>query len=133
MKSGKRVIVNFVWIVIGTILIGLSVAGKVDAFWSGMGSSLFVVGILKLVRFYRLHNNMEYQEMVEIELNDERNRFLRNKAWAWSGYLFVILAALCCIIFKIIGQDVLSFAASGSVCIILALFWISYLILKRKY
>lgn len=133
MKGDKKVILSIFWIIMGAILIGLSVAEKLDAFWSGMGSSLFVIGLLQLLRIYRLHNNTEYQEKREIEINDERNRFLRNKAWAWAGYLFVLIAAISCIIFKIIGQDVLSFAASGFVCIILSLFWISYLILKRKY
>ena len=50
-----------------------------------------------------------------------------------AGYLFVILAGVSCIIFKIVGQEILSFAASGAICIMLVLYWISYLILKRKY
>lgn len=133
MKVGKKVIVNILWIVIGTILIGLSFVGIVDAFWNGMGSGLLVVGVLHLVRFYRLDKNPAYREKKEIELNDERNRFICNKAWAWTGYLFVMLAAVCSIIFKITGQELLSFAASGSVCIMLVLYWISYLILKKKY
>lgn len=54
-------------------------------------------------------------------------------AWAWSGYLFILIAAVACIIFKIIGQEVLSFAASGAVCLMLLLYWISYVVLKRKY
>ena len=133
MKQDKKVIVNIVWIIIGTILIGLSVAEIVDAFWSGMGSTLFVVGILQLLRFYRLRNNMEYREKMEIEVNDERNRFIRNKAWAWAGYLFIVIAAFFCIIFKIADQELLSFAASGAVWIMFALYWISYFILKKKY
>jgi hypothetical protein len=133
MKLEKKVIVNILWIVIGTILIGLSFAGIVDAFWNGMGTGLLVVGVLHLVKFYRLDKNPAYREKNEIELNDERNRFLRNKAWAWAGYLFVMLAAVCSIIFKIADQELLSFAASGSVCIILVLYCISFWILKRKY
>ena len=133
MKLGKKVIVNILWIVIGTILIGLSFVGIVDAFWNGMGTGLLVVGVLHLVKFYRLDKNPAYREKNEIELNDERNRFLRNKAWAWAGYLFVMLAAVCSIIFKIVDQELLSFAASGSVCIILVLYCISFWILKRKY
>jgi hypothetical protein len=85
------------------------------------------------VKFYRLDKNPAYREKNKIELNDERNRFLRNKAWAWAGYLFVMLAAVCSIIFKIADQELLSFAASGSVCIILVLYCISFWILKRKY
>ena len=134
MKQDKRVIiVNSMWIIIGTVLIGLSFAGIVDSFWNGMGSGLLVVGVLHLLRLHRLNKNEAYREKMEIEMNDERNRFLRNKAWAWAGYLFVILAGVSCIIFKIVGQDILSFAASGAICIMLVFHWISYFVLKRKY
>ena len=49
------------------------------------------------------------------------------------GIYHIIIAAVACIVFKIIGQEVLSFAASGSVCLMLVLYWISYVVLKRKY
>ena len=133
MKQDKRIIVSIMWIIIGVVLIGLSFAGIVDEFWSGMGSGLLVVGIMQLVRFYRLKNNEAYREKMEIEASDERNHFIRNKAWAWSGYLFIMIAAVACIVFKIIGQDLLSMVASGSVCLMLVLYWISYIVLKRKY
>jgi hypothetical protein len=134
MKQDKRVIiVNIMWIVIGTVLIGLSFAGIVDSFWNGMGSGLLVVGVLHLLRLHRFHKNDAYREKMEIEMNDERNRFLRNKAWAWSGYLFILIAGVSCIIFKIVGQELMSFAASGAICIMLVLYWVSYFVLKRKY
>lgn len=133
MKKNRRVIVNIIWVILGTILIALAFAGKVDVFWNGMGSGLLVVGALQLLRQYRFSKNEAYREKIEIEEKDERNQFIRNKTWAWTGYLFVIIAAILCIVFKIIGQEVLSFAASGAVCLILVLYWISYFILRKKY
>lgn len=133
MKENKRIIVSIMWVIIGMVLIGLSFAGIVDEFWSGMGSGLLVVGIIQLIRFYRLQKNEAYREKMEIEASDERNHFIRNKAWAWSGYLFILISAVACIVFKIMGQDLLSMAASGAVCLMLILYWISFIILKRKY
>ena len=133
MKQDKRIIVSIMWVIIGMVLIGLSFAGIVDAFWSGMGSGLLVVGIIQLIRFYRLQKNEAYREKMEIEASDERNHFIRNKAWAWSGYLFILIAAVACIVFRIMGQELLSMAASGAVCLMLVLYWISYIVLKRKY
>ena len=98
-----------------------------------MGSALLVIGVIQLIRRYRLEKNEAYREKIEIETNDERNHFIRNKAWAWAGYLFVMIMAVGCIILRIVGQDTLSMAASGSVCIMLVLFWCSYYFLKRKY
>ncbi len=133
MKRDKRIVINIVYVIIGAILICLSIVGKVDEFWSGMGSTLFVIGILKLLRFYRINKNVAYREKIEIEEQDERNHFLRNKAWAWSGYLFIIIAGISCIVLKIMGQELLSMVASWAVCLMTSLFWISYIVLKRKY
>ena len=133
MKKNKRYLVSILYIIIGILLIGCGFAGAVDEFWNGCGCGLLVVGIIQLIRFYRLNKNEAYREMVEIELADERNHFLRNKAWAWAGYLFVIISGIGTIVFKIIGQDLLSLAASWAVCLVLILFWGSYHILKRKY
>ena len=125
--------VSVFYIIIGAITICFSFAGMVDEFWSGMGSSLFVIGVIQLIRFYRFQKNEAYREKIETEERDERNHFIRNKAWAWAGYLFVMIMAVMSIILKVLGQDVLSVAASGAVCLVLVLFWVSYYILKKKY
>ena len=132
MKA-KSYLVSVLYIVIGVILIGLGFAGKVDEFWNGMGAALLVIGVIQLIRRYRFDKNEAYREKMEIETNDERNKFIRNKAWAWAGYLFVMIMAVACIIFKIFEQDLLSMASSGAVCLMLVLFWGSYHFLKRKY
>ncbi|MBQ3520363.1 MAG: hypothetical protein IJA50_00510 [Firmicutes bacterium] len=100
-----RRILSVVWVVIGLVLIGLAFAGKVDSFWNGMGSALLIVGALQLLRYHRFNKNEAYREKMEIEVNDERNHFIRNKAWAWSGYLFILIAGVSVVVFKIIGQE----------------------------
>ena len=132
MKT-KSYLISIVYIIVGLFLIGLAFAGVVDEFWNGMGSALFILGIIQLLRRHRLEKNEAYREKMEIEMNDERNKFIRNKAWAWSGYLFVMIMAAACILLKIVEQDLLSMAASGAVCLIMVLYWISYYLLKRKY
>ena len=133
MKSDKRIYLSITWVVIGAVLFSMAIAGKVDSFWSGMGGALLAVGGLQILKYYRLNKNEAYREKMEIEYNDERNQFIRNKAWAWSGYLFILIAAIACIVLKITGQEVLSMAASCAVCLMLVLYWVSYYLLKRKY
>jgi len=133
MKKDKRFLWAVIYVVIGAVLMGFSMAGKLDEFWSGMGSALLVIGVLRLVRAYRFSKNEVYREKIEVEASDERNHFIRNKAWAWAGYLFVMIMAVATIIFKVIGQETLMMAASMSVCLMITLFWVSFYILKRKY
>lgn len=132
MNEKKRII-SIIYVVIGVVLIALAFAGKVDEFWNGMGFALAVVGLLQLLRQYRFNKNEAYREKMEIEVNDERNHFIRNKAWAWAGYIFILAMAAAVIVLKIIGRDMLSTAATFTVCFMLVLYWGAYMVLKRKY
>ena len=132
MKN-KQLIYPIVLLIAGLCLTGLGIAEIVDEFWSGMGSALTVIGVIRLLRTYRLNKNDAYREKVETAVTDERNHFIRAKAWSWAGYLFIICSAISVIVFKILGQDLLSQAASWGVCLMLVLYWVSYFILKKKY
>lgn len=129
----KTYFVSIIYIIIGAILLGLGFAGKVDEFWNGMGSALLVIGVIQMIRRYRLDKNEAYREKMEIETNDERNKFIRNKAWAWAGYLFVMIMAVASIVLKVLEQDLLSTAAGGAVCLMILLFWGAFFFLNRKY
>ena len=122
-----------IWLVLGLPLIGLSIAGLVDSFWSGMGSALVVIGACRLLRAHRLNKSEEYREKMETFETDERFHFLRAKAWSWAGYLFVIIAGVSVIAFKALGMDTASQAASAAVCLLLVLYWGAYFVLKKKY
>ena len=133
MRKHKGIISGTVYIFIGAILLWLGFTEVIDPFWSGTGSALIAVGVVRIVQLYRFHKDETYREKVETEKTDERSHFLRNKAWAWAGYLFVLMAAVSTIVFKLLGQDLLCMAAGFAVCLILLLYWICYVILRKKY
>ena len=133
MKNDRRIIACIVYMVIGAALFVLGFLEHLDSFWSGMGGALIAVGAVRIVQYFRLRNNEAYRQQREIEAKDECNRFIANKAWAWAGYLFILIAAISTIVFKLLGQDLLSVAAGFAVCIIALLYWICYLILRKKY
>ncbi|MEE1127400.1 MAG: hypothetical protein UHZ05_04050 [Acutalibacteraceae bacterium] len=129
----KDIIFGVIWFLLGLVLTVLCCLETLDEFWSGMGSALMVVGIVRLLRSYRLSRSKTYREKREVAETDERLHFIRNKAWAWAGYLFIIICAIGTIIFKLLGQDLLCMFLSGAVCLMLVLFWVSFFILKKKY
>lgn len=131
--NNKRLIASIVEISIGIILVVCSIFGIVDEYWSGMGIALLVVGAAFLARQFKYKTNEEYKEKYDIERSDERNRYLSVKAWSWAGYLYVMIAAVASIMMKLAGREDLMKVASGSVCLIVILYWISYMLLKRKY
>jgi len=133
MKSDRRILAGIAYVLFGAVLFGLGFTGIVDEFWSGMGSALIAVGVIRMIHFLRYHKDEEYREKKRIEAADERNQFIRNKSWAWSGYLFVLIAAVLSIVFKLLGQDLLSMASAFAVWILMILYWVCYLVLKKKY
>ena len=133
MRNDKRMIANIIFILLGVALLGLGIAEIVDAFWSGMGSALIAVGVIRMVHFVRFRKDETYREQFQIDTTDERHRFIQNKAWAWTGYLFVLAAAVGSIIFKLLGQDLLSIAAGFSVCFMTIVYWLCYMFLNKKY
>ena len=129
----KDIIFGVIWFLLGLVLTVLCCLETLDEFWSGMGSALMVVGVVRLLRSYRFSRSETYREKREVAETDERLHFIRNKAWAWAGYLFIIICAIGTIIFKLLGQDLLCMFLSGAVCLMLVLFWVSFFILKKKY
>ena len=133
MNSNKRIILFTFYILLGAVLFGCGATGLLDDFWSGMGGGLIAVGILQLIRHVRYRTNDDYREKFDTERQDERNKFISNKAWAWAGYLFVMIAGVSIFVFKFSGREELMMMAAWSVCLIIILYWISYLFLRRKY
>ena len=129
----KDIIFGAVWFLLGLILTVLCCVKNLNNYWSGMGSALLVIGVLRLLRGYRLSNSDTYREQREVAQTDERFHFIRNKAWAWAGYLFIIICALSTIIFKLLGKDLICTIIGGIVCLMLVLFWVCFFILKKKY
>ena len=133
MKAEKRFYLNIFWVIAGAALLVCGIFEIVDSFWSGMGGALIGVGTIRIIQFAKFCKNPEYREKVETETKDERNKFISLNAWAWSGYAVVLLNAMGTIGFKIAGNDALSQYCSCMVCRVLVLYWVSYLVLRKKY
>lgn len=133
MKYRNRLVFSIVYLVLGVVFIALGVAEVVDSFWSGFGGALVAVGALNLYKQIRYRKDEEYRELVDTEQNDERNKFISGRAWAWSGYIFVLIAAVATIVLKIMELEVLSFLCAMAVCLLLVIYLIVYMILRHKY
>ena len=133
MKASKRIWLYLFYIVVGGSLFTLGCLELIDEFWSGMGGALIAVAVLRLLRERRLYTDAAYREKLEIAESDERNSYIRLKAWAWTGYLQIMILGVAVIMLKIMGLDMWSLAASYGVCLTLILYYISYFVLRKKY
>ena len=133
MKYGKKIYLSIFWMVLGGALIGCELAGLLSEVWSGMGGGFLIIGAWQVYRQLKYRRNEAYREKVDIAMQDERNRFIRGKAWAWAGYLFVIIAAVGSLILRFAGKGELADMAACGMALLVFLYWGSYMMLSRKY
>ncbi|MBQ3427506.1 MAG: DUF2178 domain-containing protein [Clostridia bacterium] len=134
MYNNKRLMLSIFWIVLGAVLIALSVMEKLDSStYSAMGGVLIAIGALQTIRNLRYRRDTEYRKKIDTEVNDERNRFLSMKSWSWTGYIVVLVEGIGVVVAMIAGQQTLQHILAYSVCLIVVVYWITYLILSRKY
>ena len=133
MKYDRRMVLSIFWVLLGAALFICGTLEIVDSYWSGMGGGLLAVGGLQVYRQLKYRRNEEYREKVDIALQDERNHFIRGKAWAWAGYLFVIITAVGSLILRFAGKSELADMAACGMALLVFLYWASYMALKRKY
>ena len=134
----REFVTGIIYVVLGIVLLVTSQVmdlgqSTLAAIMPGMGGALIGIGAFRLYRGIRLEKDVDYRENYETEMHDERNAWLRMKAWSWAGYTFVLIACCGTIITAIADKPDLMKYCSFSVCIILVLYWISYLIVRKKY
>lgn len=129
----RKMLVSLLWVIIGITLIVLDFLGVIDnPIYSGMGGGWLVIGVMQCYRNIKYHSNEEYKEKIDIEYSDERNRYIRMKAWSWAGYLFIIGAAIISIVLFVMQQTVYGQIISYCMCAVLILYWVSYIVLQKK-
>ena len=133
MKKYKNIIVNIFWIILGVAIIAAGEIDKVDSRYAGLGGGLIGVGIISLIRCFRYRTNPEYKEKVDVACGDERNNYIRTKAMSWAAYFYIIGAGIICIICMILSFHSLMLFTSYSLSVMALLYWVSYMVLSRKY
>ena len=134
MYNNRRLALSIFWVLLGVTLLVLSITEVLDSsMYAGMGSVLIVVGGLQIIRNIRYRKDAAYQEKVDTETCDERNRFLSMKSWSWTGYIVVLIQGIGVVVATILGEETIRLILSYSVCLMVTVYWISYLVLSRKY
>ena len=133
MNNNRRMILSVLEIAIGAaLLVCVKLAGG-DSVWLGMGGALVAVGLLQLILGLRYKTDENYREKVNVEATDERNAFIRSQAWVWAGTGFVIVCGVLTVVFLLLGRQELSTLSGFAVSLLVLLYWLSYLFLKKKY
>ncbi len=121
------------WIFFGALLFIIGTFDGEDPFWSGMGGGLIAVGIIQLIKQIKYRTDEKYREKVDITQSDERYKFLQGRAWALSGYIFVIVMAMATVGLKLAGYDEFATFSGIIICFMALLYAVIFHILEKKY
>lgn len=133
MKNGRKLLSPVIEIVLGAALIIVSKLFDLDSVWVGMGSALIAVGTVQFLNLLRYRQDADYREKVDTEAHDERNQFIRARAWVWAGTCFVLVGGVLTVLFQILGKQEYATLCGSGVSLLVLFYWISFLILRKKY
>jgi hypothetical protein len=133
MNNNRRLINSVLEIAIGAALIVFVKLTDGDSVWLGMGGALVAVGAVQLFLGLRYRADADYRERTDTEAADERNQFIRSRAWVWAGTGFVLISGVMTVVFQLLGRRELSTLCGIGVSLLVLLYWLSYLVLKKKY
>jgi len=134
MYDNKRLFLSVFWVILGAVLLVLSMTEVLDsARYAGMGGALIAVGALQIVQHLKYRRDAAYREKIDTEVGDERNRFLRMKSWSWAGYITILVEGIGSVVAMVMKQETVQLMLAYSVCLLIAAYYFSYLILSKKY
>lgn len=131
-KIKKKTIAYIILLIGGAVILGLGTAGIADSFYSGMGGGIIGISIIRLVQLVRFSKDKKYAKKVEIEVSDERNIYISNKAKSMTFNWGILACAAATVVLRIIGMNDQSTICGLTICIVLVLYWVIYLIYNKN-
>ncbi len=132
-KMKTRLFIAIGYIVLGVaLIIVFNVFGTENSFNSSFGFALAVVGIAQIKKYYLITKNEETLKKREIAESDERNISIANRAKSLSFMIYLMLACIAVIVLNFLELSLLATVISGTVCILILIYWISYWIISKK-
>lgn len=133
-KLNKRLGYAIGYIIIGVVLILLQFIGSVgNEISSSFGAAFLVCGAVRVIQYIRLISNKDKMEQREIAEKDERNIMLWEKARSWAFGIYVMLAGTAILVMYMLNMEFVGQIIAYTLCALVFIYWICYMIISRKY
>lgn len=132
-KLKLRLYLAIGYIVLGVIMIILfNLRGAENSYLSSMGLALIVVGIVRIRNYIIITKDEQTVIKQKIAETDERNIAIADKAKSVSFMIYVFIGCVAVIVLEILNKTQWVLAVSGAVCLLIVIYWISYLIIRKN-
>lgn len=132
-KLKIRLFIAIGYIILGiAMIVAFNVIRTENNFLSSFGFALTIIGIAQIRNYLMITKNEETMKKRQIAETDERNISIANKAKSVSFIIYVILACVSVIVLEILNKTQLAIILSGTVWVLISIYWISYWIISKK-
>ena len=133
-KLKTRLIVAVSYILLGLVLVAVDLMGQTDNyFYASFGFALIIMGLLRIFQHRKItvdERSIRQQELTE---SDERTRMIAERARSWTFSLTVTLSGAIVLVLNLLGYHDESLPFAWLVCGMVTVYWICYLIIRKKY
>ncbi len=131
--KGKDFILDILFLIAGIALIILNCAIYDKTYIASIGSGLIGFGLSRLIHRVRYISSSDYAKRADTANNDERIKFISERAKSWTFGITILLLAMAGILLQAANLErpgLLCFYIVCGMCFIYALI---YFVLSRKY
>lgn len=129
-----RLYLSIGYMALGVLIIVVANITQTDnQFLYTFGSVLLFCGIARARNYFRNTKDEKTIRAIEIRETDERNVEIIQKAKSMAFNIAFFLGGVAVIILQLLGLQEKSLFLSYGVCFSLALYWVCYLIIRKKY
>lgn len=133
-KMKLRLYIGIAYCAIGIILVLAGILNHFDNhFISSFGFALLAIGILRIVQNHKTTKSEKAMHRREIAESDERNRMISERAKSWAFSFSITLSGIVVIILSVMGYHDLAQPFSWFVCLMVALYWVFWMVASRKF
>ena len=133
-KLQKRLYYYIAYVFLGIVLNLVAFITQSDNYFlSGFGSCLLVMGLVRILRHIRLLRSDKAVKRQETVETDERNIMLAEKARSWAFAAYIIITGTAVIVLSLASVHEIAQYLSYSVCLLIVLYWICWIIIRKKY
>ena len=132
-KLRLRLYIAIGYSILGLLIMILCFFGIIkNEFFSGYGLALLIIGVSRIRKYKLITKDEDSIRRQRIAETDERNISIVNKARSMSFIIYIIVSGVLVITFEIMEKTDIANILAYSVCGLVFVYWITYLIIRKK-
>lgn len=132
-KLKIRLYTAIIYLILGVmIIVGAFAAKPNNDFISSFGLMLAVIGIARIRNYFIITKSEESIKKQQIAETDERNILIMHKARSATFFIYILISAIAVIILSFLNMYNIAKCISYSISLLIAIYWISYWIYRKK-